>query len=154
MSRPITYLVTTNQYSIQNQCSSGHSGSTLFFSKEAFFSIFDALLHACYSQRVLWAHCVYTMNSPWIHHEFMMHIRPCSLYTGHSFTFSSMRWEDEVGLLQPNLQLLIGWRSCDMNKLSPVIQSISPVKQSSPQSSPTIRYDLQPVINFSFKEMV
>ena len=29
-----------------------------------------------------------------------------------------------------------------MNKLSPVIQSISPVQQSSPQSSPVIRYDL------------
>ena len=28
-----------------------------------------------------------------------------------------------------------------MNKLSPVIQSISPVQQSSPQSSPVIRYD-------------
>ena len=28
-----------------------------------------------------------------------------------------------------------------MNKLSPVIQSINPVQQSSPQSSPVIRYD-------------
>jgi len=30
-----------------------------------------------------------------------------------------------------------------MNKLSPVIQSISPVQQSSPQSSPVIRYNCQ-----------
>ena len=41
----------------------------------------------------------------------------------------------------PNLQHLIGWKSCDMNKLSHVIQSISPVQQSSSQSSPVIRYD-------------
>ena len=31
-----------------------------------------------------------------------------------------------------------------MNKLSPVIQSSSPVQQSSPQSSPVIRYDRTP----------
>ena len=31
-----------------------------------------------------------------------------------------------------------------MNKLSPIIQSVSPVQQSSPQSSPVIRYDHEP----------
>ena len=62
------------------------------FSKEAFVSTFDALLHACYSQRV-------ALSSLRVHHGFMMHIRPCSLYIAHSCIFPNMQWKDEVQLI-------------------------------------------------------
>ena len=78
-------LVTTNQFGILHQRSLWLSK---FCSEEAFISALDALCIAtCYSHRVLWAHCVYTMNS-WVH------IRPCSLCIVHSCTFTSIQWED------------------------------------------------------------
>ena len=38
-------------------------GTVKSFNEEAFVSTFDALLHTCYSWRMLLAHCMYTMNS-------------------------------------------------------------------------------------------
>ena len=76
------------------------------------------------------------LSSLCVHHEFMMHIRPCSLRIVHSCTLPSMHWEDEVRLLKPNSRHLMGWRSCDMNKLSPVHQSSPSVQSSNPVHNP------------------
>ena len=76
--------LTTNQYGIWNQ----HSlWCCKFFSEVAFVSTFDVLLHTWYSQRVLWAHCVYTMN-----------LFTCSLCIVHLCTFTSIYCNDKVQL--------------------------------------------------------
>ena len=56
-------LVTTTQYGIWRQHSPWHSKC---FGEEAFVSTFGGLLHTCYSQRVLWPHCIFAMNSWYI----------------------------------------------------------------------------------------